>query len=59
MNRGEVCSHLGKPTQAPCPYCEITRLRILIRRAVEWEPTFPLEASLADEMAEALGGAHA
>jgi hypothetical protein len=36
---------------------ECKRLRWLIERALKWEPTFPLEAGLADEMAAAVKSA--
>lgn len=32
---------------------EIERLRSLIQRVVEWDPAFPVESSLLDELAEA------
>lgn len=33
---------------------EIARLKELLRRVTEWTPAFPVEASLLDEISEAL-----
>lgn len=38
---------------------ECTRLRGLIRRVVEWEPVFPVECTLIDELNAAANGAPA
>jgi ribA/ribD-fused uncharacterized protein len=47
----------------PCPWCAIDelkenrdRLQALIRRAVEWEPVFPVECTLLDELNAAANG---
>lgn len=39
--------------QHRCPWCEIKRLQRLCARVVEWQPPFPVESGLLDELAEA------
>jgi hypothetical protein len=34
---------------------EKEKLRALVRRVIEWEPAFPVESSLLDELAAAVG----
>lgn len=41
------------------PHDEIERLQRLIARVVEWQPPFPVEASLLDELAAAAQGVSA
>lgn len=49
-----TCKHLlqGAPD---CVFCHRDQLVALIDRALEWDPVFPLEASLIDEMWAAIG----
>jgi hypothetical protein len=51
-----TCKHLMR-VKGPeeCVFCHRDQLKDLIDRALEWEPVFPLEASLIDEMWSAIG----